>query len=76
MKTLTIYYDGVVVNGYDNSGGLWFSESFTGTEDNLACALRRAYSVKEVVYVELTLGKWNVTFHDTEAHAIPKGEKV
>ena len=70
----TIFYDGVVVNGYDNSGGLWFSESFTGSQDTLISVLQRAYSVKEVAYVNLTLGKFNVTFYDQEGYAIPKGE--
>lgn len=70
----TIFYDGVVVNGYDNSGGLWFSESFTGNQDNLVSVLQRAYSVKEVAYVDLTLGKFNVTFYDQEGCEIPKGE--
>lgn len=72
---MTIFYDEVVVNGYDKSGGLWFSESFTGNEDNLACVLQRAYSVKEVAYVELTLGKFNVNFYIQEGYAIPKGEQ-
>ena len=51
----TIFYDGVVVNGYDNLGGLWFSESFTGNQEDLAHILQRAYSVKAVSYTHLTL---------------------
>lgn len=58
----TIFYDAIIVNGYDSSGGLWFSEEFTGSQEALIDVLQRAYSIKEVAYVDLTLGKHNVTF--------------
>ena len=58
----TIFYDTIVINGYDKFGGLWFSEEFTGNQETLNGVLEKAYSIKEVAYVNLTLGKSNVTF--------------
>ena len=69
MKT---FYDSIVVNGYDNSGGLWFSEKFTGSQDALIYVLQKAYSVEKGAYITLSLGKPNVTFYDQEGYEIPK----
>lgn len=62
MKTL--FYDQICINGYDEKGGLWFSELFTGSQEGLIDVLQRAYSIKEVLFVRMTLGKPNVTFYE------------
>ena len=72
METKTIFYNAIIVNGYDSSGGLWFSEEFTGSQEALTHVLQRAYSMKEVAYVNLDIGKSNVTFYDQEGYEIPK----
>ena len=71
----TIFYDAIIINGYDSSGGLWFSEEFTGSQEALIDVLQRAYSVKEVTYVDLTLGKHNVTFYNQGGEVLPKSFK-
>ena len=71
----TIFYDAITVNGYDKFGGLWFSEEFTGSQEALIHVLQKAYSVEEVAYGDLTLGKHNVTFFNQEGNPLPKSFK-
>jgi hypothetical protein len=50
---ISVNYRGVVINGYDSSGGLWFSREVDSEED-FAHSMQDAWSVDEVVGVEAT----------------------
>ena len=67
---MTIFYNQVRVNGYDQEGGLWFSKPVTGNEATMTEALREAYAIREVVKVDIQTNQWNTTFYDADGNEI------
>ena len=55
IRQLLAYYTDSTVNGYDEEGGLWFSEMVTGSEETMSEVLRRAFSLENVVMVQINL---------------------
>ena len=55
IRQLLASYTDSTVNGYDEEGGLWFSEMVTGSEETMADALRRAFALDNVVMVQINL---------------------
>ena len=67
---MAIFYNNVLVYGYDKEGGVWFRERVYGNESALAEALRRAYAFEEVVDVQIHANQYNTSFFDADGNEV------
>ena len=68
---MSIFYNNVVLNGYDQHGGLCFSALFTGDETTLAQTLKEAYTRPGIVSINIESTVYNTSFYDENNYEVP-----